>query len=490
MSSPLTMLYAQVHRYRNVSTQSQRQQTKWVISALLVALISFIAAGAAESLAIFTQPGVGAALYALGSSLVYFGTFLLVPVAIGIAVLRYRLWDIDPIINRTLVFIALTACIVGVYVVVVGWLGVLFQTGGNLFFSLLATGLVAILFQPLRERFQRGVNRLMYGERDDPYAVISRLGRRLEDTLVPETVLPTIVDTITEALKVPYAAIALRSGNEHTVAATAGSSTTEVARIPLLYQHEPVGELLVAPRGPGETFSPADRKLLEDLARQAGVAAHAVRLNADLQQARGRLVEAREEERRRLRRDLHDGLGSQLAALNMQAGVLRSLVPGNAAAEAQIQEMRTDLRAAIASIRQIAHNLRPPALDEFGLLAAIQARARQYGSGEISVDLDLPQSLPVLSAATEIAIYRITEEALTNVVRHSMAERCCVRLFIGDVMELTISDNGAGFSPDKPAGLGLHSMRERAEELRGACIVESTPGAGTRVNVRLPLSGE
>ena len=213
-----------------------------------------------------------------------------VPISIGIAILRYRLYDIDLIINRTLVYGALTASVVGIYVLVVGYLGTLFRTDDDLLISLLATGLVAVLFAPLRERLQRAVNRLMYGERDDPYAVVSRLGERLEAILAPEDVLPTIVETIREALKVPFAAIALpRDGNCFEVVATSGEkSPADPLVLPLSYGGESVGELLLAPRAPGESFSAADRRLLDGLARHAGVAVHGVRVMADLQRSRER----------------------------------------------------------------------------------------------------------------------------------------------------------------------------------------------------------
>ncbi len=200
----------------------------------------------------------------------------------------------------------------------VGYLGALFRTGSTLPISLVATGLVAVLFQPLRELLQRGVNRLLYGQRDEPYRVVSRLGQRLEATLAPEAVLPTIVETVAQALKLPYAAITWQQDGAVVNAATFGKAVDELLHLPLSYQSELIGELVLAPRGPGEFFTPADRALLSDLARQAGVAAHAVRLTADLQrltgelqQSRTELVTTREEERRRLRRDLHDGQGTQ-----------------------------------------------------------------------------------------------------------------------------------------------------------------------------------
>src|SRR5215210_9149788 len=204
----------------------------------------------------------------------------------------------------------------------------------------------------------------MYGERDDPYAVVSRLGERLEATLAPNAVLPTIVETVREALKLPHAAIALMENGGPKVAASVGEPVEKPLRLPLTYQGEPVGELLLGPRGPNETFGSADRRLLEGLARQAGVAAYAVRLTTDLQRSRERLVAAREEERRRLRRDLHDGLGAQLAGLNVQAGTIRRLIPRDPiAADELVVELRAQLRGAIADIRRLVYDLRPPALD-------------------------------------------------------------------------------------------------------------------------------
>jgi signal transduction histidine kinase len=347
----------------------------------------------------------------------------------------------------------------------------------------------------LRDRLQRAVNRLMYGERDDPYAVVSRLGERLEATLAPDAVLPTIVQSVKEALKLPYAAIAL-TGNGATprVAASVGEPVEKPLRLPLTYQSEPVGELLLGPRAPSEAFAPADRRLLEGLARQAGVAAYAVRLTTDLQRSRERLVAAREEERRRLRRDLHDGLGAQLAGLNVQTGTLRRLIGRDpAAADELVVELRDELRGAITDIRRLVYDLRPPALDDLGLIAALHQLAERYGAeGEqLRVSVEAPEDLPHLPAAVEVAVYRIAQEALTNVVRHAQAEECVVRLAVKeDVVVLDISDAGVGIPAERTAGVGLSSMYERAAELGGRCVVESVPKGGTQVLVRLPLPKE
>jgi signal transduction histidine kinase len=426
-----------------------------------------------------------------------FYALLFVPVLIYIAIVSYRLYDIDVVINRTLVYGSLSACVVGIYVLVVVALGTVLQAQGNLAISLMATGFVAVLFQPLRSRLQRGVNRLMYGERDDPYAVISRLGRRLEATLAPDTVLPTLVETIAQALKLPYAAILLKDDNGYRTTAAYGSPRGEPETLPLVYQREEIGRLVLSPRSPGEGFSDADRNLLEDLARQAEVAVHAVRLTSDLQHSRERLVATREEERRRLRRDLHDGLGAQLAGLNVQTGTLRRLIPRDPdAAEEVVVELREELRSAITDIRRLVYDLRPPALDDLGLLEALRRLAERYGSEDeqLSVSVQAPRELPDLPAAVEVAVYRITQEALTNVARHAQAHSCVVRLAlkeeVNEEVGLEIVDNGVGIPAERSAGVGLSSMRERASELGGSCVVEAAPEGGTRVLVHLPLPKE
>jgi signal transduction histidine kinase len=418
---------------------------------------------------------------------------LVVPAVTYVAILRYRLYDIDLLINRTLVYGALTACVVGIYVLAVVALGALFRTQSNLAVSLTATGLVAVAFQPLRGRLQRGVNRLMYGERDDPYAVISRLGKRLEAAIEPEAALATVVETIAQALKLPYVAILLAEEGQSRIAAAYGSPAGEPEALPLAYQREEIGRLVLSPRAPGEGFSDADRALLEDLARQAEVAVHAVRLTADLQRSRERLVAAREEERRRLRRDLHDGLGAQLAGLNVQAGTLRRLIPHDpGAADELVVELREELRGAISDIRRLVYDLRPPALDDLGLVEAMRQLAERYGSqeGSLRVVVEAPEGLPNLPAAVEVAVYRITQEALTNVARHARATTCVVRLAVDDNVALEIADDGVGIPSRRSAGVGLSSMHERAEELGGVCAVEALPEGGTRVPARLPLAKE
>lgn len=506
-------IYAQVYRYRKVSTPLQRQQIKWVVYGLTTSMVLGLIIGMPGMI----RPDLNGptSLYGLIATGPVSGLVeLLIPLSIGVAVLRYRLWDIDPLINRTLVYGLLTALIVGLYVATVSGLGYVFEEDGKGWAALLATALVAVLFQPLRETLQRWANHLIYGDRDDPYTVLARLGQRLETALAPEAVLPGIVETVAHSLKLPYVAVNQKaSDNSLQTAAVYPSSASapgeEAMHLPLVYQQEIIGELVLAPRAPGESFTSQDRRLLADLAHSIGAAAYNVRLTddlrrltADLQQSREHLVLTREEERRRIRRDLHDGLGPTLAALALSASSVADLAATNPQVAAKLaMEMQQEIRASIADIRRLVYELRPPALDELGLLAAIRDQANQLthptdgtSSGGVLprdaapvIQVEAPDQLAPLPAAVEVAVYRIVLEALTNVVRHASARCCIIRLDQSDgQLVIEISDDGIGLPSDHPTGVGLLSMRERAAELGGTCQVTALPGGGTQVKAILP----
>jgi signal transduction histidine kinase len=272
---------------------------------------------------------------------------------------------------------------------------------------------------------------------------------------------------------------------------SAGEPAGDSIALPLVYQAERIGQLLVAPRAPGEAFAPAERRLLDDIALQAGAALHAIRLTADLQRSREQLVTAREEERRRLRRDLHDGLGPQLASLTLTIAAARELLHRDTqAADQLLGELTIHAQAAIADIRRIAYDLRPPALDDLGLLLALREQAAGYQQAGLQITIDAPERLPALLAAVEVAAYRIVQEALTNVVRHANARSCCVRLRIDDGLWVEIQDDGRGLPATRRSGVGLTSIRERTTELGGTLTIESAAGQGTHIRVRLPLAEE
>jgi len=417
-------------------------------------------------------------------------------IAIAFAIFKYRLYDIDIIINRTLVYGALTAIIVAVYVLVVGTLGTFMQAQGNLLIALLATGLIAILFQPLREWLQRRVNRLIYGERDDPIEALSRLGKQMEVALPPEQVLPALVETIAQSLKLPFVGISVK-GKLVTVF---GKQTESPVTFPLTFQGETIGELLASPRSQDESFAPVEMRLLRNLARQAGAAVRNAQLTADLQRSRQTLVTAREEERHRLRRDLHDGIGPAMAGLTLKLDAARDLVStGSVSGKREeleeavklLGELKTQTQETVQNIRHIVHTLRPPSLDVLGLVPALQAHFGQVATPRtLNIQMATTPSssgFPRLSAAVEVAAYRIVLEAVTNVIHHARAESCEVSLMLENgnlIME--IKDNGLGLPKARAHGIGLDSMRERAEELGGRFELFSS-SKGTQVRAEIPI---
>jgi signal transduction histidine kinase len=267
----------------------------------------------------------------------------------------------------------MTALVIAAYVGIVLGIGSLLQGDQSTVLSLVALGLTAVLFQPVRERVQHGINRLLFGDRDDPYQVVRKLATDLSDTVQPAEALRATARTLTQALRLPYAAITLEPGA--VPVASAGVPGGAQIPIPLTYQSQPVGELIVSPRSGARELDAADLRLLNDLSRQIGVVAHNVRLTNDLQLSRERIVTAREEERRRLRRDLHDGLGAQLAALTLQTGAMKATIRTDPdAAVEQATELQQELRTAIADIRRLVQGLRPASLDDLGLIGALQNR--------------------------------------------------------------------------------------------------------------------
>ncbi len=491
--SIVTGVASVLYRWRHTGHEV-RQQIKWVIFAFLIMLatlaISWVNSILVKAMGI--DVGLGSLLGAAMNV-----SLLGVTVALGLAVLKYRLYDIDFIINRTLVYGALVTIIVATYVLFVAGVGVLLPPEDNLILSLLATGIVAVLFNPLRIRLQRAANRLMFGRRDDPYAVLSELGRDLSSAAAPDATLQTVVEAVAGALRLPYATIQLEHNGRYETRARYGRSPAtndaEKIALALVHQNQVVGRLVVSPRAPGESLTGKDRQLLEDIAYQAGAVAHAVRLTAALQRSREMLVLAREEERRRIRRDLHDGLGPSLASQTFRLDAALDLLPDEPqAVAAHLETLKVQNQRLVADIRRLVYELRPPALDQLGLPGALQVHAGQVkgSNGPQMRIVTKPETLPALPAAVEVAAYRIALEAVTNVVRHAQATECTVIVEVGDSqLSLSVSDDGVGLPAPVEAGVGLTSMRERAEELGGHIEILRSGPRGTRVTAVLPTEG-
>jgi signal transduction histidine kinase len=468
-------LVAFVLRFRS-SNGDDRQQLRWVGISLGLAVPLFV---------------VGALLWGVvpGAEVLPALAFLALPAGIAVAVLKYRLYEIDLVVNRAVVYGVATVFVVGSYVAAVGLVGATLSPGGDLVVSLVVTGVVAVCFQPLRERVQRFVNRLMYGERDDPYTAIAGLGRTLASSLQPDAVLPTVVETIGQTLALQYVGLALAGDDapwEREAAAEYGRPGTDILAFPLVHQGIAVGELRLAPR-PGERLRERDHRLLVDLAPQVAAAVHAVELSQELQLARQRIVQLREEERRRIRRDLHDGLGPALAGLTFTLEAVRNLTESDLQRADELLVSATgQVQTMIGDVRRLIYGLRPPTLDQLGLAASLRGLATRESSPETDVTIDAPSSMPPLPAAVEVAAYWIAQEALTNVKRHAHARTCNVRVAVEPtVLRLEIADDGGGLSSG-PTGIGLHTMKERAAEIGGTCEIGSRAGGGTLVTASLP----
>lgn len=459
-------IVALVVRYRRAA-EAQRRQLLWLLLAAIVAVV-------------FTLPWG----FIAGTPIVVLFAIPLIPVAVTVAVVRHQLLDIRLVVSRAVAWVLLSIAAVAAYAVLVAVLDrfVSAQLGR----SAVATVVVALLVAPLLPRLQRLVDRAMYGDRGDPARVAYRVGEQL--AAGAEEGLSGVARAVREALRLRYVAV---SDPEGVLASDGPDPEGPTRTIALEYRGEPVGELLVGLR-PGEReLSAADRAALGLVAAPLAVALHATRLSEQLQSSRERLVSAREEERRRLRRDLHDGLGPTLTGVALAGDAAANLLDTQPARSRELlTTVRGDVRQAIADIRRLVENLRPPALDELGLVEALRQRTDQVAwradGAAVRVRLDAQEAFPALPAAIEVAAYRIATEALTNVVRHSRASTAVLRLRCGETLDMEIADDGPPNGEWRP-GVGLQAMRERAEELGGH--LEAGPSsAGGLVRVSFPLA--
>jgi signal transduction histidine kinase len=451
----------------------ERQQLKWFLAVMPLVVVDLI-------------------VYQVSSGLlsVILGTAagILMPVAIGVAVLRYRLYEIDILLNRAVLYGSLTAVVAGVYLAVVGVARWLFGVDRSLAVQVLATVLAAAALWPLRGRVQRRVDRLFYGDRGAPYDALARLGRRIEEAADTASALRSVVKTIADSLRLPFAAVELRLGEGWSPAAAYGEAPPGVAAFPLIFQRETVGRLLVGARAPGDHLSPEEERLLADLARHAGPAIHAVALRRALDVSRAGLVTAREEERRRLRRELHDGLGPTLAGLTLGLDTARARSARLPDLQELLERLKTETQRAVTDVRRIVYGLRPPALDELGLAGSLREEVGrlQCEAPTLAVTLDVADdNLADLPAAVEVACYRIVTEALTNVARHAHATRCSVRIQLDHGVRVDVCDDGVGLPEGWRAGVGIASMRERVTELGGELVIEPSLPQGTRISACL-----
>ncbi|MFI9840823.1 GAF domain-containing sensor histidine kinase [Nonomuraea sp. NPDC051941] len=465
--------------YRRNPDPLMRARMRWLVAGGAVATLLSLAGWHLPELLAAARPLPPGALGLSGLPFV---------AGIGVALRRHRLFDIERLANRSLVYASVVAILVAGYAAVVALLVSGLGLSQPVAAALTAAG-AALALAPLRALAQSTVNRVMYGDRRDPSAALTRLGTRLQAVLLPADVLPAIVETVARSLRVPHAAIDLVDGSGAGHLATQyGVPVGEVHVEPLRYHGTLIGHLRVSARGSDDPLDPVDLGLIASLAQQVGTAVQAVRLHDDLVRSRAEVVASREDERRRLRRDLHDGLGPTLAAIRIKAGLAARDVPAGSAARPLLDEISAEAAASLTDVRRLVEALRPPALDELGVVGAIRARAAAL-SGAMSIEVVGAEPLPALPAAVETAAYRIAVEAITNAVRHSEATHCTATVTPSDGgVEVTVRDNGRGLDPDRTAGVGIRSMRERAAEVGGAWSMRSPPGGGTHIRAFLPTS--
>lgn len=488
---------SQVYRYKQLSDAITRRHIRWI-------LVSFAAFVLVIIVGLLIAPNAVSQLQPPSSFDLFFSFIFLMPgitvasvgfvIALSVAILRDGLYNLDIFINRALVYGGLTVLITAVYLASITFLTTLLQNWSNITLALLTTGLIAIIFQPLRARLQSGINRLLYGERDTPLSLLTRLGEILASANNPATILPIYVQTIATSLHLPFAAIWLRQSETQFVPiASHGRQPNHVETIPLFYHGLHIGQLVVALRLGQDKFDPTDWQLFDQIAHQTAAAVNTVRLVNDLQHSRERIITAREEERRRIRRDLHDGLGPSLASQTFALDTALELLDSDPQAAVKLlQALKTQTQVTVADIRRLVYALRPPALDELGLVGALQAHFGKMERGDVGIELTaVPHPLPPLSAAVEVAAYRIILEAVTNTIRHARARRCTITLAATEnpaQLQITVQDDGHGLPANRQAGVGLGSMRERAEELGGRLQVENGEEGGVKITAVLPLA--
>jgi two-component system, NarL family, sensor kinase len=439
-------------------SETIRQQVMWLLAAVLLVILINVPIW-------FAIPS--------GQTILLLLSFPLIPAAVTIAVLRHGLYDVRIVLSRVVVYAVLTAGVIAMYFGLVAVLDRVLRGAGAPVVAALA---IALAFNPVRVRLQRVVDRAVYGTRRDPVAAVSAVGQRLAGDD-----LGGVADALRESLRLSYVAVQTADGSM----IESGEMTTTSQNWPLDYDGKKVGNLVVGPRQGERRLSRADQKVIDLLAAPLAIVMHAQLLTEDLKASRERVIDAAEEERTRLRRELHDSLGPLLTGAAFKADSIALAAQNRPErAESLAIDLADQLRQSVEAVRQLAYGLRPAALDELGLVGALREEGSRFSP--IKVIVDAPESMPALPSAVEVAAYRIAAEALTNVVRHSDAKLASVRLAAEDgTLEMIITDDGSTTAPWSP-GLGLASIKTRATEVGGAC--EAGPTAeGGRVVAVLPL---
>jgi signal transduction histidine kinase len=474
-----------------VSDPEQRRQTRLVGAVLLVIVVCFLALGLVHPL--LPQDGTPVVWVELTGTVLFTLGFAVLPLAVAVAVLRQGLWGAPPVLRRALALAVVSAVAFVLYAAIVIGLAAALGRNGEAVGPAIAAAVVALLVEPLRHRATSWATRLGLGDRDDAGRAVLRLARSAGETLEPRETVPALLRAVRQAIRSPGAAL-VDSGVDATDGVLPPAGCWEST---LVHQGHEVGVLRVAPRSAADGFDSRDRRLLADVARSTALAVHAVRQHVDLQRlaedlqtSRARLVTAREEERRRLRRDLHDRLGPSLAGQVLRLETARELVARDPAGSAALLDRAiAESEDSLREVKRVVDGLRPPALDDAGLEQALRLRVGDL-SGRVVVRPPT-HPLPELPAAVEVAAFHIASEAISNSLQHAPGAMCWTGFTTDrDHLLVTVEDDGPGIKANGhvPRGHGLSTMSERAAELGGSVRLARRPGGGTVVTVALPLT--
>ncbi|HET7734437.1 MAG TPA: ATP-binding protein [Nocardioidaceae bacterium] len=491
-SAAIALMYSIAYRYRRVSSAVERRQSRAVGLVLVLVVTSFVLIGSADGLIRDSPEGIILAEY--GALTVYTLGFAALPLAIGAATLRQGLWGARRVLRRALAITAVTSVLALVYLgVVVASAAVAGDVVGPVGTTLGAVA-VALALDPVRRRLSSWAKQLTLGDREDAGAAVVRLAQRLDEAHTPEESLRAVLSAVRDAVRAPGASV-----TDGSITACDGAAPREADwHRPLVHHGETIGVLRVARRPGPDDFDEIDRRLLAELTRPVSVAVNgllhqsaATRMARDLQASRERLIVAREEERRRLRRDLHDRLGPILAGQVLRLETAAELVRRDPdEATALIRRGAEEAAESLAEVRRVVDGLRPAEIDDAGLDEALRRRAAQLGQN--IVVREPPHPLPDLPAAVEVAAYHIASEAMTNAVRHANGATCWARLAVrDDTLVVVVEDDGPGLTavehPPARPGAGLSTMAERAAELGGSVRCATRLTGGTRVTAIIPL---
>lgn len=458
-----------------VADPEERVQLRWLLWAGLVDLLSVVAV-------LLLSPGTLAGL-------VLAAALIVTAVSVTVGIVRPDLADVDALVAGTVTHAGVAAVVLGLDAALLALAeSAMGDTLDRREVTLLVLVVAVAVYGPLRMRLGRAVRRLLFGERGDRYDVVSRFAARLEEVATVSEQLPALAAAVATTFKLPSVRVEVVVPDGATLTASHGPSIEHANEVDIAYRGERVGRLVLPRRGLRSLLSAADQALLVDLVRQAAVAVRASLLAEALQESRERLVLGREEDRRRIRRDLHDGLGPALGGVGLLLEAAGHAVDRDPArATSLLRQARAEVGQAMDDVRLLVHDLRPPALDDLGLVAAVEQQAER-ARGRLAVEV-VAGELGTLPAAVEVAAYRIVAEALTNVVRHADARHCTIHLRrSGPDLRVEVRDDGHGIAEDVRAGIGLRSLRERAEELGGHCEVTCPAEGGTCVIARMPFA--